>query len=75
MGGLSLISSAILLLRHVVFWGESPDIAVFANHVEIGLFTIGGSLLLPQLANTASVRARYTKWYWIPIGLGGLMLY
>lgn len=67
-------AAAILALKHVVFWGEPPDIAVFSRQIEIGLFTIGGSLLLPQLASNRFVRSRYTKWYWIPVALGALLL-
>lgn len=68
------LAAAVLALKHIVFWGEPPDIMLFSRHIEIGLFTIGGSLLLPQLASSRSVRSRYTKWYWIPIALGALLL-
>ncbi len=71
---LTAMSFAVAMLKYVVFLGEPPDTGIFAKQVEIGLFVIGGSLLLPQLIGNQSIRARYTWWYLIPIGLGILIL-
>ena len=46
---LLLLPSAFLVLRYLVFWNDPPDFEIFTKHVEIGLFVIGGSLILPQL--------------------------
>lgn len=52
----------------------SIDSTMFSRGIEIGLFTIGGSLILPQLASNSYVRARYARMYWIPISLGAALL-
>ena len=67
LAGLSL---AIVTFKYIVYLGDPPDDGIFAKQLEIGLFVIGGSLLLPQLTNNYSIRARYTWWYLLPIGLG-----
>ena len=71
---LLLLPSIFLVLRYLVFWNDPPDLDIFAKHVEIGLFVIGGSLILPQLTSNHSIRAKY-KWYYLTsIILGGILL-
>ena len=71
---LLLLPSIFLVLRYLVFWNDPPDLDIFAKHVEVGLFVIGGSLILPQLTSNHSIRAKY-KWYYLAsIILGGILL-
>ena len=71
---LLLLPSIFLVLRYLVFWNDPPDLDIFTKHVEIGLFVIGGSLILPQLTSNHSIRAKY-KWYYLAsIILGGILL-
>ena len=71
---LLLLPSIFLVLRYLVFWNDPPDLDIFAKHVEVGLFVIGGSLILPQLTSNHSIRAKY-KWHYLTsIILGGILL-
>ena len=42
--------------------------------IQIALFIIGGSLLLPQLTNNNAIRRQQVKYYLFPVGLGCLLL-
>lgn len=70
---LTLIPLALLITR-ALFWNNPPDMDIFARHVEIGLFIIGGSLIVPQLTDNQTIRAKYNWHYLASIVLGCLML-
>ena len=76
IGAIALLSlpTVFLVLRYLVFWNDPPDLDIFAKHVEIGLFVIGGSLILPQLTSNPLIRTKYKWWYLTSIILGSLLL-
>ncbi len=71
---LIVISSLILIFKYGIYLGNPPDTGIFAKQIEMGLFIIGGSLLLPQLTSNQSIRARYVIRYLIPVVMGILIL-
>ena len=70
---LLLLPSAFLVLRYLVFWNDPPDLEIFTKHVEIELFGIDGSLILSQLTNNHSIRAKYKWQHLMSIMLGGIL--
>ena len=72
--GLVGLSSAMVILKYIVYLGDPPNVGIFAKQIEIGLFIIGGSLLLPQLTNNYAIRAKYTLGYLMSIIMGILIL-
>ena len=71
---LTFFAIGMLMFRHVVFYNEPQAMEIFSRQVDVGLFVIGGSLLLPQLVSNQSVRARYVRWYLLPVFLGIIIL-
>ena len=71
---LLFLPSILLALKYIVFWNEPSDLGIFTKHVEIGLFVIGGSLILPQLTSNHTIRAKYKWHYLLSIILGGILL-
>jgi len=70
---LSLLGFAVLVLKLAVHYG-GMQFDILEKEVEIGLLTIGGSLVLPQLTGNDSIRMQYTKYYILPIALGAMIL-
>ena len=71
---LSFLAGILLVTKWIIFPHYSYHFDVLEKHVEIGLFVIGASLILPRLTSNDSIRIRYAKKYIIPILLGGGLL-
>lgn len=75
LGTLSCIASSLLVFKWIVLSYYSYSFVVIEKHVEVGLFVIGASLILPQLTNNDSIRIRYAKYHLVPIVMGGLLFF
>lgn len=74
--GIIVLSLIPMILFSLNMFGEMNNFKnIFDKNIEIGLFVIGASLLLPQLQHDDKVRKELIKFYMIPIGLGVLTLF
>lgn len=67
-GGIFLLLKLWSVITNELQWD------LFDKNVEIGIFIMAGSLILPQLTTTESIRSIYVPMYIIPIILGGLIV-
>lgn len=68
------ISTFVIILKYVNPNDFYITSSLYLKEVEIGLFIIGISFILPQLTNNNAIRSRFLLIYLIPILFGGLIL-
>ena len=71
---LSVLSSLILAWNLGISLNYLPASELFDKQIEIGLFVMGGSLILPPLIANQGIRTGYIRWYLVPMFLGALIL-
>ncbi len=72
--GFTILSCFGILMIYALYTFEISNFHFLQKHVEIGIFIIAGSLLLPQLTNNDSIRSRFISLYLFPILLGVIVL-
>jgi len=65
----------MILLTLTVLKMQNNFQGIFDKNIEIGLFVIGASLILPQLQSDDEIRKQLIAFYLIPIILGIVTLF
>ena len=70
---------SLCLLPIMYFLASLSNMAGFelflAKKIDIGLFVVGASLVLPSIQADHEIRRQLMAWYLMPIGLGLLMVF
>ncbi len=69
---LSILPIAYFIVTHVLKYDLQPFLG---NKIEIALFVIGASLLLPNIQPDQSIRRKLMLYYLVPIIFGLVMVF